>query len=871
MKISKFIKLKLLLFIVGNICLCMESSNQQQLLSIISKNETILNDAFQNKKYDHKKLFQWSNSELLAINTGEFYNSFALLIEDDIFMYKLLNEHLQVAFQKFPFNEKQQIDYLINEIYDKDKTFQEELKKMIDFLDMIIRDYNNTNQEIFIQLSTQSNLIENPALIFDFSIKVLISDIIDDQTLKFHLTDLNQPKKYKLLNDIFNTPVEDSSEDEFVDYKKTIQTKQHKLIKRILLTLKKIFTNSWYFFISYLYYKWDKIRDLPDDHPDIIKIFSLTKETKDYFITVIQYHYHYRSVDIQNKYQSYININVLPKMIENFLTTKKILTLDNRFRNKALDILLKLEKNKDQDKKECYFLDDTNGILCFINKYGLNNGLLINLKYDEIKKIFILEIEMFRDNLTDFRLNEFNQRYCGLNANDITYINQICHWINFNQLLCFIDTLLEKLKKKIHITQKNENGEEITIETTKYSLNNPKNQKELEEYQQILKSLVSQTTDLPNKQKLKQIKKTIIDFLCILEYQDNEYSFKYCGFNTGWYPLKLSSISGENYITNNLISIYLNEQTTLESKSNDIFISQFRTPKHIFKSIKLENISIAQDKIENFIKQKHKELGLIEIEQSVDDEIIKQVEKINLAITESTILKNLKYMFHSEELLALEKQIRYFIQNDRENSKEFNKLIDLSIKIKNNTEDTINLKKNILFSNFFKKAFANNDSAFIVRVLLDINEVSFGYFTDWMSYENHYFFYNQLMIIEEGEEQLSLLFNYIEMYMKIIIKYHLKISTINNIFQLIDETNNLNKLLLQIKDKTFIEEIQKNFYNTIQNNEENKNKYTIFNKYQNLIDRENFINDKMEDQILLINSDFLNIIKEFQTIANLKI
>jgi hypothetical protein len=555
MKSNKLQRLRLILMLINNVFHGMES---------------LVNNGSHQRNNDSQSTNNLSEQDILRLNNNFSNKKFMkTFIPIDIFTAKeqiLLNENEHKNYYNFFANNNKflvDLDRLTFDNYVKNN-----IKNLSIIMDEIIHDYKKKPE--------------------NFLIKTLYSDIDNDQTLHIFF---KHKHKDKILSSMVKTKKveEDSTDDE--DYNENYNTEEYynkkysKFVTRLGFALNQMITQHESILLEYIKLKLNdnkvnagikqnflnfinKIND--KSSMDEQKSLSIEESIKMATDKIDEYFKKgNKKIDEMNEY--IIHKFFHPLDINEIISSIK--TIDNQFRWAAANLLRSKE-----NPTEKYWDTFSNGAF---KKIGGYNGFLykhdnvfflINFRYDEENKQIILEKEFFRDNVTCYNLRKLNYRYCQLHTNDIVNPRQIGRYMDYEQLSTFIQKLLENINNKFG------------------TLDKEKDKIILEQYYEWLKNLKppygnSLIKQLYEKSLIKQKKSEIINFLHNLAYKSTEYN--YIGYNAGWCSEYLLPIIGKSIQEENIIDTRETNVSNLKTNS----ISQIIIPDHIFKSIRLNDVS----------------------------------------------------------------------------------------------------------------------------------------------------------------------------------------------------------------------------------------------------------------------------------------
>ena len=583
-----------------------------------------LNEAFTNHKFIKISPIVLSIEDKKIKNENEYFNSMNFLVEGSFgsnipnTLWKLSDK----ANSKYPKHIRKIHREILHNIAKKS------MENIIDIVDIIIQDY---------KFNPKNN-----------NLKILMNIILDQECLQQFLWDpsTNTITDIKL-KDLYISHVvdEDSTENED-NFSNDSSVRYTKFNIRILHTIIKLIKEAEYILSIHLK---DTVRK--PSRESTIKYFFYEK----FFDTTMV-------IDGMNSYLSN-HLQVDDILINTFvfqcnINTSLKTSLDNNLRRKCGDLLI-WETNRYKNIDNNFIqIEGYNGGLYQHEVNGKNIFLIINLIKNEYNQ-WVLQKEMFRDSLTCDNLLALSFEYCELHTNDLTNDYMILRSMNFDQLLHFIDRMINKRQDTTLIDH--------------VSLKDKNQMKRLKEYQTLLHTLntisIAKPKKLPTIKELKQIKNEIIKFISNLEYKQN--NFNCVGVNGGWLPKDLLPILGTNEKMLNVIDI---NQEFENNQGADNLTSQIIISNHIMKSIRLTDImndtlteKVAIKELITLIKMFENDLSQIKESQilltifqdlnnrNITDIIsLKKTNRLkNLIISKTNRLKNLIMIYKQSHRIKL--------------------------------------------------------------------------------------------------------------------------------------------------------------------------------------------------------------------------
>ena len=535
-----------------------ESTNRE-----LSQEETkYLDECFFNEdKRVEIPLFQANRQEQLAINENEYSNVCNYKANGNTY-----GSYIGKELQSISSYISQKINHaheIVNPLSAMEKLMNE-LKRnhlflnIASIMDMLWQDYNA-------EISKKDNESSEQL----FRLKVLMNGIYTRQALKIFMEqgDNNTIKikggsfVEKLKSEKIN---EDSSDDEeFPDLNNNTKEQKYEKFQQGLLNGTIILLRSYEtIFLEYLNIK------LSDK-----SLSAKLQQDINYFVTGLDYSSESSKkildyLDQGQKLKQKMNQQIEEKLDPSHFYTIMNKDIDNELRQKAI-ALLKWGKPYEIINSQ---IDGYNGGICYIE--GI--FFLINWKMNEDKSNFILQKEIFRDNLTCSNLTGLTDIYCQLQTNNTIKPKQILKSMNYNQMTQFVEDLIDKFQKNSYILKKS-NQEETVRTLKKFSVD--------------IKNAIDIKDETIQKKTIKQIKRNMIAYLDSLVYVNKTTNYTYNGVNSGWNSHNLLPILGETFDSVNRIEYDFSSIHT-KKQGIDKLKTQNRIDGHIFASLRLEDKSI---------------------------------------------------------------------------------------------------------------------------------------------------------------------------------------------------------------------------------------------------------------------------------------
>ena len=545
----------------------------------------------------------------------------------------------KIALTKSKENESIKQTKLINN--EKQVITPEYLENFAQILDLIIKNYNDGNEKLLHS-------------------KILMYLIYNEQALKIYLNYDATTHKFSVKNNKsllekfkYQNVAEDSSDEESLNGSNPLDVKNHKFSNAILLSVINMCREAEVMLLKS--FNEQLVRGkLSKEEIESINFFVTGNKENMNAQTIINDYLEKGKIlkntmnnNIKQCLNSLLKTQIsLGEIKKPWINDKNINVINNDFRRKCLH--LSIEKKK--SSSAFFFIDGYNGGI-----YKIEGILFIfNFQYDQTLNTFIMQKEILRDNLTCPNLYALTDIYCQLHTNNIIKPKQILRRMNYNQMMRFVQQLIDSFKDN------NYNFEKGNKETTVQNL---------KKFSIDIKNAMDIKDETIQKKTIKQIKRNMIAYLDSLVYVNKTTTdnYTYNGVNTCWYSENLLPILGETFLSvNKISSIYYDKQTTESGESN--LRIQNGIPGHIFASLRLEDDNCENPIIDNYIgmyKYKSQFLGFNILQSLKSLSNIKYV--INIAFSE-------EYQKYENEKKILFQGIDQAKENKEDKEKIINKI-----------------------------------------------------------------------------------------------------------------------------------------------------------------------------------------------------